>query len=114
MNDIQAMCKRVFVIHGGKGLYDGDFDSLVGKVNPRKKLTFEFNYELEKDNIYRLDSKYDFKVNNSILTAELPEDEMTILISKLFQISTPKSFTVEELPVEETMKAFFASPEKFL
>ena len=53
-------------------------------------------------------------MNNSILTAELPEDEMTILISKLFQISTPKSFTVEELPVEETMKAFFASPEKFL
>ena len=114
MNDIQAMCKRVFVIHGGEGLYDGDFDSLVDKVNPRKKLTFEFNYDLEKDNIYKLNSKYDFKISNSILTAELPENEMTTLISKLFQISTPKSFTVEELPVEETMKSFFASPEKFL
>ena len=43
MNDIQALCKRVFVIHKGEGLYDGDFDQLVKRINPKKRLQFEFS-----------------------------------------------------------------------
>lgn len=114
MNDIQALCKRVYVIHKGKGLYDGDFETLIDKVNPRKKLTFEFNSKPEIEKIKRLNDDYEFQMNHSILTAELPDEIMTQLISQLFKLDTPKSFTVEELPVEDTMKAFFANPTEFI
>lgn len=114
MNDIQALCKRVYVIHKGKGLYDGDFETLIDKVNPRKKLTFEFNSKPEIEKIKRLNDDYEFQMNHSILTAELPDENMTQLISQLFKLDTPKSFTVEELPVEDTMKAFFANPTEFI
>ena len=43
MHDIQALCKRVFVIHKGASLYDGDFEKLVNRVNPKRKLIFEFS-----------------------------------------------------------------------
>ena len=43
MHDIQALCKRVFVIHKGASLYDGDFNTLVKNINPKRKLTFEFS-----------------------------------------------------------------------
>ncbi len=114
MNDIQALCKRVFVIHKGRGLYDGDFESLIDKVNPGKKLTFEFNINPDQITLDNLHQEFTFKMNHHILTAELPDENMTQLISKLFKLDTPKSFTVEELPVEETMKSFFADPTEFI
>ena len=43
IKDIQELCKRVYVIHKGSGLYDGDFKDLVKKINPKSKLIFEFN-----------------------------------------------------------------------
>ena len=114
MNDIQAMCKRVFVIHKGKSLYDGDFTTLVDKINPHRKLTFEFSSTPNPSFIENLRLKYDFTFSNGILTAELPVDQMNRLISQLFKDDTPTIFTVEELPVEDTMKSFFSNPEKFI
>ena len=51
MNDIDSMCKRVFVMNKGQGLYDGDFSELVKKINPTKKLIYTSNFnELKKCN----------------------------------------------------------------
>ena len=43
MQDIDSMCKRVFVMNKGKGLYDGNFSTLIKKINPTKKLTYTFS-----------------------------------------------------------------------
>ena len=37
-----------------------------------------------------------------------------ILVSELFKLDTPISITLEDLPVEDTMRAFFVEPKKFL
>ena len=114
MNDIQALCKRVFVIHKGEGLYDGDFDQLVKRINPKKRLQFEFSTQIENIDIEGILENQNIKLEKQSLIAELPDSEITNLIKKLFEIDNPKSFLLEELPVEETMKAFFANPEKFI
>ena len=101
MHDIQALCKRVFVIHKGSSLYDGDFEDLVNKVNPKRKLIFQFS-----DNINIIDG--------TIINAELPDSELTKLVYDLFKIAPPISITMENLPVEDTMRTFFSEPEKFL
>tara|TARA_B100001029_G_C15063775_1_gene461305 strand:+ start:6263 stop:7255 length:993 start_codon:yes stop_codon:yes gene_type:complete len=114
MNDIQALCKRVFVIHKGEGLYDGDFDQLVKRINPKKRLQFEFSTQIENIDIEGILENQNIKLEKQSLIADLPDSEITNLIKKLFEIDNPKSFLLEELPVEETMKAFFANPEKFI
>jgi len=48
------------------------------------------------------------------LSADLKDEEMTRFMARLFAMDTPRAFTVEELPVEETMKSFFSAPEKFV
>lgn len=114
MNDIQEMCKRVVVIHEGKKLYDGDFDILVNRVNPVRKLTFEFESLPDDTQLNQLKNEFNFNLDAHFLTASLVDSEMNRLLSKLFALNTPRLFSLEELPVEETMKSFFASPEKFI
>jgi ABC-2 type transport system ATP-binding protein len=114
MHDIQALCKRVFVIHKGASLYDGDFDKLVNRVNPKRKLLFEFNEIPDRKKTERLSAKYNFHIDDTILHAELPDKELTNLVSELFQLGVPASITMEDLPVEDTMRSFFKEPEKFL
>ena len=62
----------------------------------------------------KLTSKYNFKLDDTFLHAELPDQEITSLVSELFQLGTPASITLEDLPVEDTMRSFFINPEKFL
>ena len=53
MNDIDSMCKRVFVMNKGKGLYDGDFSQLIKKLTLPKNLyiTLIKNYLMKMLNI---------------------------------------------------------------
>jgi len=114
MHDIQALCKRVFVIHKGASLYDGDFNDLVNRVNPKRKLLFEFNEITDQSKTERLSENYNFRLDDTILYAELSDKELTKLVSELFQLGVPASITMEDLPVEDTMRSFFKDPEKFL
>ena len=114
MNDIQALCERVFVIHRGEGLYDGNFKELVDKIKPHKKLIFEFPNAPQEEVVKALKLEFNFQLVRNILTSQLPDEKLIKLLSKLFKISDPVSFSVEELPVEETMKSFFENPEKFI
>ncbi len=114
MHDIQALCKRVFVIHKGASLYDGDFNDLVNRVNPKRKLLFEFNETPDQSKTEILSENYNFRLDDTILYAELPDKELTKLVSELFQLGVPASITMEDLPVEDTMRSFFKDPEKFL
>ena len=114
MNDIDSMCKRVFVMNKGKGLYDGDFSSLIKKINPTKKLFYTFDFQPDKSKINLLNEKYNFSIKNNILVAQLNDLEINKLLQELFKLSNPKSFQIEDLPVEETMRSFFEKPENYL
>ena len=114
MHDIQALCNRVFVIHKGSSLYDGNFQELVNKVNPKRKLIFQFSDDINIKNVEKLHNQFNFVLDGTIINAELPDSELTKLVHDLFKIAPPISITMENLPVEDTMRTFFSEPEKFL
>ena len=114
MNDIQALCERVYVIDNGIGLYDGNFVKLIEKINPLKKLIFELEKNSDINKIIQVLGKHKIEIHENILSAQLPDEKMTNLISELFKIIKPKSFTVEELPVEDAMRSFFNNPSKYI
>ena len=114
MNDIDSMCKRVFVMNKGEGLYDGNFSSLIKKINPTKKLLYTFETIPDVQTIDNLKENFEFTLDNNILIAQLNDDLLNRLLQKLFKISNPQSFLIEDLPVEETMRSFFEKPEDYL
>ena len=114
MQDIEALCKRVLVVHKGASLYDGNFNDLVKMINPSRKLLFEFNSLPKESILNELSKEFQFNLMKNILHAELPATILNQLLEKLFKIDHPLSLTLEDMPVEDTMRAFFLEPEKFL
>ena len=114
MNDIDSMCKRVFVMNKGEGLYDGDFSSLIKKINPTKKLLYTFEDTPNQQLINDLSLNFKFELDNNLLIAQLNDELLNQLLQKLFKISNAQSFLIEDLPVEETMRSFFEKPEDYL
>ena len=114
IKDIQELCKRVYVINKGKSLYDGDFDNLIKKINPKSKLIFQFNNPPKEHVLKTIKNKYDIKVNDLQITGELSEDKIKLLLIDLLKIDYSKNFKIDELPVEEAMRSFFTNPDLFL
>ena len=112
--DIQEMCERVLVLHKGSQMYDGKFNDLIRAINPKRRLFFEFNDNFSDSSLLELKSKYDFEINNNILTAELPESDLKELLVQLLNKFSPNSMSFEDLPVEETMRSFFQNPQDYL
>lgn len=112
--DIQEMCERVLVLHNGQQMYDGKFNELIKAVNPDRRLLFEFSDTIDIEYINTIKEQFSFKIKDNILSAQLPEDELKNLLSKLLNKFSPQSMSFENLPVEETMKNFFQNPQDYL
>ncbi len=112
--DIQEMCERVFVLNKGEQIYDGNFKELINKINPKRKFIYELSDNYDKVFLNDLLKQFNFNINDNIITAELPENILQDLLSKLLIKTSPVSLSFEDLPVEETMKNFFENPSKYL
>ena len=112
--DIQEMCERVFVLNKGEQIYDGDFNDLIKSVNPKRKFVYELPNNYDLNIIKQLNKEFDFRLKDNVITAELSETILNDLLIKLLAISSPKTLSFEDLPVEETLRSFFANPTKYL
>jgi len=112
--DIEEMCKRVFVLNKGKQVYDGDFKTLVHKINPKRRLIFEFTDYPDMSFIDSLKSKYDFTINEKLLTAILVESDLQKLLDTLLVSNKASNISFEDIPVDDAMRNFFQNPQKYI
>ena len=112
--DIQEMCKRVFVLHKGKSVYDGDFNNLIKNINPERRLIFEFLNTPDKFALKLLNEKFNFELNNKILTATLAESDLQQLLSILLEKHKTNNISFEDLPVDDSLRSFFQNPNKYI
>ena len=112
--DIQEMCKRVFVLHKGKSIYDGNFKDLIKNINPNRKLIFEFNQNPDRAFIKDLSNSYQFEFREKILTAVLPEKKLQKLLKLLLDNYSANNISFEDLPVDDAMKSFFENPNQYI
>ena len=112
--DIEEMCERVFVLNKGEQIYDGNFNTLIKKINPERRLLYEFSNMPDSKFIEHLRKSYSFDINQKVLIANLPDNRLQKLLSELTKNYIATNITFEDLPVDETMKNFFENPSKYL
>ena len=101
-------------LNKGNKIYDGDFNTLIRGINPKRKLVYEFPNNPDSNLLNNLYSNYQFIINDKVLTAELSENNLQSLVSELIKIESPQNLIFEDLPVDEAMRSFFENPDKYI
>ena len=112
--DIQEMCKRVFILNKGNPIYDGNFNKLIKKINPERKLIFEFEDIPNLNELNNLIPNFKYNINEKILTAILPEAKLQELLKILLKKYSTNNISFEDLPVDDTMRSFFENPRNYI
>lgn len=111
MADVEALCKRVIVIHHGTLLYDGDLPGLVRQFSPNKTIKVEFE-ELPEAPIDHLLEGVNSGVElidstESGATFRVPKDATARSASALLAWLPIADLTIEEPPIEEVIEQVF-------
>ena len=108
MADVEALCKRIIVIHHGVILYDGPLTGLVEQFSAYKKVSVTlqgadvdvagFGEVLERD--------------GSRVTLRIPKAETSRATARLLSELQADDLTVEDPPVEDVIEQVFATEDR--
>jgi ABC-2 type transport system ATP-binding protein len=112
MADVEALCRRVIVIHHGQLLYDGDLAGLVARFSPYKSIVIDLE---------RSDAAADGRVQELVgprewivahsqerLTLRVPRSETARVTTRLLANLPVLDVVVEETPIDEVIDLVFA------
>lgn len=111
MADVQALCKRVIVIHHGKILFDGDLSSLVERFSAMKTLvvtTSDMNGHMPDMTKYgSVVSLEPTRITLRVSKADAPQ-----ITGRLLADLPVTDLTVEDPPIEEVIEHVFAQTKE--
>jgi ABC-2 type transport system ATP-binding protein len=103
MADVEALCRRVIVIHHGKLLYDGELSALLRSFTPDKTIVVQLG-----------DCDQDLHVYGDVVscdegtvTLRVPKSETAHVTSRLLADLPVIDLTVEDPPIEEVIERVF-------
>jgi ABC-2 type transport system ATP-binding protein len=104
MADIEALCKRVIVIHHGHLLFDGDLSGLSERFSPHKTIVVDLQH-----------GTADLSHYGDVVSAEdgrvelrVPKGETARVTSRLLTDLDIEDLTVEDPPIEDVIERVFA------
>ena len=104
MADVEALCKRVIVIHHGQILYDGDLSGLVEKFSAYKTIGMTLdNGSGDLSGYGEVMSR-----DGSRVTLRVPKAETSKVTAKLLADLEVDDLTVEDPPIEDVIERVFA------
>jgi ABC-2 type transport system ATP-binding protein len=104
MADIEALCRRVIVIHQGHLLYDGDLAGLAARFSPHKTIVVDLTSgtrDLSRygDVISAEDGRVELRV---------PKMETAQITARILADMEVDDLTVEDPPIEDVIEQVFA------
>jgi ABC-2 type transport system ATP-binding protein len=104
MADIQALCRRVIVIHHGRLLFDGDLTGLTERFSPHKTIVVDLR-----------DGASDLSRYGEVVSAEdgrvelrVPKSDTARVTNQLLSNLEIEDLTVEDPPIEDVIERVFA------
>ena len=112
MADVQALCRRVIVIHQGRLLYDGDLTGLVQRFSAHKTITVEFEEgAVVADQLPAgLVDGAEVERTATGLTVRVPKAQTPAVAGRLLAALPIADLTIEEPPVDRVIEEVFAGP----
>lgn len=104
MADVEALCKRVIVIHHGKILFDGELLKLAERFSPHKTITVKLeNGAVDLSAYGEVLSKDEGQV-----TLRVPKNDAAAVTAKLLAGQRISDLTIADPPIEDVIERVFA------
>ena len=106
MADIEALCKRVIVIHHGRLLFDGDLSGLMQRFSPHKTIVVDLEEGVNGRNL----AVYGEVISSEEGRVELrvAKGETARVTSRLLSDLAIEDLTVLDPPIEDVIEQVFA------
>jgi ABC-2 type transport system ATP-binding protein len=104
MADVEALCRRVIVIHHGKLLFDGDLSGLVQKFTAHKTIVVQ----LEQPNADLSSYGEVVSSDEGHYTLRVPKADTAHITERLLADLPVVDLLVEDPPIEEVIEQVFA------
>jgi len=104
MADVQALCRRVIVIHHGRILFDGDLSALGGQFAAYKTIVVT----LEDPSVDLSPFGEVIGVDTDKVTIRVPKAEASRATARLLAEHTVVDLTIEDPPIEDVIERVFA------
>lgn len=105
MGDVQELCSRVIIISHGKIMFDGRLQALINRYSPNRVIRFTIRKDLNRAKLAKLGEIQDWNPPNISLLVK--RDQATKQAAKLLQAFDLTDLTIEETPIEDTIRAIF-------
>lgn len=107
MADVEALCRRVIVIHRGRLLFDGELADLVSRFSPHKTIVVDLREgPVDLAPYGQVVSSEDGRV-----TLRVAKQDTARVTSRLLADLPILDLTVEDPPIEEVIERVFAQEE---
>jgi len=105
MADVQALCRRVIVIHHGAILFDGELRALSDRFTSHKTVNIAL-----ADPSVPLDGYGEVVAREGDrVTLRVPKEQTSIVAAKLLNEQPVSDVTIEDQPIEDVIEQVFAS-----
>lgn len=104
MSDVEALCRRIIVIHHGKILYDGELSGLVDRFSSHKTIKVTCRDHTNDLNAYG----EVMERNGDRVTFRVPKLEASRVTAKLLADLSISNLTVEDPSLEDVIERVFA------
>lgn len=107
MADVEALCKRVIVIHHGKILFDGDLSTLVDRFSSMKKIAVKLDAGGADLSVYG--EVLERTPGSAVL--RVPKADVPRVTARLLAEIDIIDLTVEDPPIEDVIEDVFAQKD---
>jgi ABC-2 type transport system ATP-binding protein len=105
MADVEALCKRVIVIHNGKLLFDGDLSALIDRFSAFKTIGVTTNSHSGSWNQYG-GEVLDQAIGH--VTLRIPREKTPEVTARILAEQPVDDLTVEDPPIEDVIEKVFS------
>ncbi|MCU1502068.1 MAG: transporter related [Ilumatobacteraceae bacterium] len=104
MADVEALCKRVVVIHHGRILFDGELTALATRFAAQRTLVVTLESPAELSAYGEV-----LEVNDVVVTLRVERRATAAVTARLLAEQAVTDLTVEDVPIEDVIELVFAS-----
>ena len=106
MADVEALCKRVIVIHHGKLLYDGELTGLADRFAPFKTVEVKLQNGVNNRPLAQYGEL--MAQSEGRITLRIPKDDTASVTGRLLSELDVADLTVQDPPIEDVIEHVFS------